>query len=232
MIRKLIAICASVALLLLAGCSKAEDKKPPTPVEIVSYTQIDEHLSVRLRNPNSDVGLVRSPFELTMIDESGGIIGVAGQGGLAGAPINTIYQLPPKGDFGLDVDVPKGSVVKNVKLTVLGTWFDWDIVGAAKVTVSDQSVRPDPGFSGPTVTGRIAIDKPGPFNIRVIAFVKTPQGVVVSSNWVDCVKQGDDRAFETQSFGSVRGPYELDGVVAYQSAVPDVGPQYVPTCPA
>jgi predicted small lipoprotein YifL len=100
---------------------------PSHQVEVVSFTQVGNSLSVRLRNPNPDVGLVRSPFELAMIDKAGAVIATEGQGGVPGASVNTIYQLPPGGEFGLDISgVPSGKAVASVELTVLGEWLKWD----------------------------------------------------------------------------------------------------------
>jgi hypothetical protein len=84
----------------------------PAAIEVVSFTQVATEfggswLHVRLRNPNNDVGLVRSPFELAMLDANGGIIGVWGRSGLPGSQNTTIYQLPPGGEYALDAMLPR-----------------------------------------------------------------------------------------------------------------------------
>ena len=203
---------------------------PSRDVEVVSFTQIGDSLNVRLRNPNPDVGLVRSPFELAMIDQSGGVLATEGQGGLPGTPVNTIYQLPPGGEYGLESLVPHGKTVASVQLTVLGSWLRWDTVNPPNVALADAAVATDIGFGGPSVTGRLTLDKDGPLNVVVKAFVKTPAGTVVSDLFVDCVKTGQQRTFQSRSFVDARGPYELDKIVAYTTAVKGAGPQYSPQC--
>lgn len=199
--------------------------------EVVSFTQVGDQLSVRIRNPYSDVGLVRSPFELALIDEAGGVIATEGQKGMPGASCCTIYQLPPVGEFGLSFNsLPQGKKVASLELTVLGQWLQWDTVETASVALSDTAMKPDSGFGGPAVTGRLTLDKDGPLNVDVVAFVKTSAGIVVSATVVDCVQSGQRRSFETLSFAGVRGPYELDSVVAYPTAVKGAGPQYDPSC--
>lgn len=200
--------------------------------EVVSFTEAGEALSVQIRNPNRDVGLVRSPFELAMIDEKGSVIGTIGQGGLPGAPVNTIYQLPPGGEFGLNIPaaVPAGTKVASVELTITGDWLRWDTVNPPRVTVTGSAVRPDSGFLGPSVTGRLSLEEGGPVNVVVVAFIKTAAGTVVSTQSVDCVRAGQTRSFETLSFSDVRGPYELESAVAYPTAVQGAGPQFTPSC--
>ena len=197
----------------------------------MSFTQIGDSLSVQLRNPNRDIGLVRSPFELAMIDKAGAVIATAGQDGLPGSKASTIYQLPPLGQYGLSgIRVPQGKTVASVELTITGKWLQWSTVNAPTVALTDEVLGPDSGFSGPTVTGRVVLNSDGPQNIIVVAFVKTPPGTVVSDVFVDCVQPGQHRTFEAQSFDDIRGPYELERVVAYPTSVKGAGPQYTPTC--
>lgn len=229
-----------VLALLLAGCGlrvpdifstpTAATKAPAHPVS-VSFTQVGNSLSVRLRNPNPDVGLVRSPFELAMIDQAGAVIATEGQGGIPGAPVNTIYQLPPGGEYGLDIlGVPDGKTVASVELTILGDWFEWDTVNPPMVTVTDTTLLSDDGLFGPSVTGRLTLDKDGPLNVMVVAFVTTSTGTVVSDVLVDCAQTGQRRTFQTNSIADARGPYTLEGVVAYATAVKGVGPKFDPRC--
>ena len=209
----------------------AETADPAHEVEVVSFTQVGNSLSVRLRNPNPDVGLVRSPFELAMIDQAGAVIATEGQGGVPGASINTIYQLPPGGEYGLDIlGVPNGRTVASVELTVLGSWFKWDTVNPPLVTVTGENILPDPGYSGPSVTGRLTLDKDGPLNVVVGAFVKTSAGTVVSDVRVECMQTGQRRTFQTSSIADTRGPYSLDRIVAYPTAVKNAGPKFDPNC--
>ena len=209
----------------------AETADPAHEVEVVSFTQVGNSLSVRLRNPNPDVGLVRSPFELAMIDQAGAVIATEGQGGVPGASINTIYQLPPGGEYGLDIlGVPNGRTVASVELTVLGSWFKWDTVNPPLVTVTGANILPDPGYSGPSVTGRLTLDKDGPLNVVVGAFVKTSAGTVVSDVRVECMQTGQRRTFQTSSIADTRGPYSLDRIVAYPTAVKNAGPKFDPNC--
>jgi serine/threonine protein kinase len=213
-----------------SSASSADQGANAKQVEVMSFVQTGDQLNVRLRNPNQDVGLVRSPFELAMRDESGTILTTVGQGGLPGAVINTIYQLPPGGEYGLDLSVPKGNRVAAIDLSVLGTWLLWNTVNPPIATISNESMRPDPGYFGPVVTGQVSLDKAGPSNVHVVAFVKTPAGTVISKVTVNCVTPGQNRAFETSSFADVRGPYELEKVVAYPTSVVGAGPQFTPQC--
>lgn len=235
------AVLAAAALTSACGFQFPAIFDPPSaattadaayPVEVVSFTQVGSSLSVRLRNPNTDVGLIRSAFELALIDDAGRVIATEGQGGLPGTPVNTIYQLPPGGEYGLEsVRVPNGKTVASVELTVLGQWFKWDTVDSPLVTVTDVVVPPDSDSSGPSVTGRLALDKDGPLNVVVIAFVETSAGTVVSRVLVDCVQAGQRRTFEADSYAfDARGPYRLDKVVAYATAIKGTGPQFEPRC--
>lgn len=204
--------------------------KPPRKVE-VSFTQIDNSLNVHLHNPNPDVGLVRSPFELALLDESGAIIANKGSEGLPGAPVSTIYQLPPNGDFGFSsLDAPPGKTVASMELTITGKWLEWSAVDPPQVTVTDAAVVPGTGYSGPSATGRVSLDKDGPLNAIVMAFVKTTAGTVVSTAFSDCLQAGQPRVFETESFDNIHGPYELESVVAYATSVKGVAPEYTPSC--
>jgi hypothetical protein len=198
---------------------------------VVSFSQIGDSLSVKLRNPNRDVGLVRSSFELAMIDKAGAVIATAGQDGVPGAEVSTIYQLPPLGQYGLDgLRVPQGKTVASVELTITGKWLQWNTVNASTVALTDEALLPDSGFSGPTVTGRVVLNGDRPQNIIVVAFFKTPPGTAVSHVFVDCARPGQRRTFEAKSFDEIRGPYELESVVAYPTSVVGAGPQYTPTC--
>ncbi|KUI27212.1 hypothetical protein AU196_01360 [Mycobacterium sp. IS-1742] len=175
--------------------------------------------------------MVRSPFELAMIDRTGAVIATEGQGGIPGAPVNTIYQLPPGGEYGLDIlGVPEGQTVASVELTILGEWFEWATVNPPTVTVTDTTVLSDDGVFGPSVTGRLTLDQDGPLNVVVVAFVTTSTGTVVSDVIVDCVQTGQRRTFQTNSIADARGPYTLDGVVAYATAVEGAGPNFDPRC--
>jgi hypothetical protein len=236
--RLTVALCILAAFTTACGLKLPSQINLPTAatatdpsshqVEVVSFAQVGNSLSVRLRNPNPDVGLVRSPFELAMIDKAGAVIATEGQGGVPGAAVNTIYQLPPGGEFGLDADVPNGKTVASVELTDLGEWLRWDTVNPPIVTVTDAAVLPDPGYSGPSTTGRLTLDKDGPLNVVVVAFVKTSAGTVVSRVNVDCTRTGQHRTFQTRSFADARGPYELDKIVAYTTSVKGAGPQFQP----
>ena len=200
--------------------------------EVVSSTQIGDSLNVVVRNPNPDVGLVRSPFELAMLDEKGAVVANVGNEGMPGSAISTIYQLPPNGEFGLALNVPPGRKVSSVELTITGEWLQWATVDAPTLAVSEAAVMPDSGspYSGPSITGRVTLDRDGPFNVVVTALVKTPVGTVISNVSVDCMRSGQRRAFETKSFDDVRGPYELQSINAYPTSIKGAGPQYTPTC--
>lgn len=239
--RVLVAVALAFAVLV-SGCGlKLPDRfgsptgpataNPARPIE-VTFAQVGDSLSVRLRNLNPDVGLIRSPFELALLDTAGAVIATEGQGGIPGAAVNTIYQLPPGGEYGLvTVSVPNGKTVASVQLTVLGQWFVWDSINPPVVTVTDAVVGPDSGHSGPSVTGRLTLDKDGPVNVVVMAFVETSVGTVVSRVLVDCTQSGQRRTFETTSYAfDARGPYRLDKVVAYATSIEGAGPAFRPSC--
>jgi hypothetical protein len=197
----------------------------------VSFTQVGNSLNVRLHNPNPDVGLIRSPFELALLDESGAIIANKGSEGLPGTPVSTIYQLPPNGDFGFSsLEAPPGKTVASMELTITGKWLGWSAVDPPHVMVTDAAVAPDSGYSGPSATGRVSLEKDGPLNAIVVVFLKTTAGTVVSTTFSDCLQAGQPRVFETKSFDAVRGPYELESVVAYVTSVKGIGPEYTPGC--
>jgi hypothetical protein len=242
--RRLLVAVALALAVLIAGCGlKLPDQfelptgpataNPALPIE-TSFAQFGHSLSVRLRNPNPDAGLVRSPFELALIDRAGAVIATEGQGGLPGTPVNTIYQLPPGGEYGLDsVSIPNGRTVASVELTILGQWFRWDAINPPVVTVTDAVISPDSGYSGPSVTGRLTLDKDGPLNVVVMAFVETSAGTVVSRLFVDCAQSGQRRTFRTKSYAfDARGPYRLDKIVAYATSIEDAGPKFDPGCAA
>ena len=85
-------------------------------------------------------------------------------------------------------------------------------------------------YSGPSATGSLTPDENGPFNVVVVAFLKTSAGPVASTVNMHCVRAGQNRTFETLAFADVRGPYELENIVAYPTSVEGAGPQYTPTC--
>lgn len=201
----------------------------PEDVEVLGIAQAGTELTVRLRNPNDDVGLVRAGFELAILDADGSILAVEGSAGLPGAQCCTIYQLPPGGEYALVVPVFEGQAA-DVELTTTGDWEEWRDLDPAIATVSDQSVQADPGFGGPVVTGRVEVDQDGPFNVWIAAYVETPAGTVASTGFAECVMSGTARAFEVTSFGDVRGPYTLTQVVAYPTTVEGAGDSFTPDC--
>ena len=110
-------------------------------VQVIGFTQIGDDVSVRLHNPNTDAGLVRSPYEMTLLDQSGAIIATQGQGGLPGAYVNTIYQLPPDSDYGLRMTAPQGKTVASVELVTRGAWLDWNTMNSPSVTVTSPTIQ-------------------------------------------------------------------------------------------
>ena len=212
-----------------------EPTASPTPEpeiadpEIVSFSMADDMLSVRLHNPNSDHGLIRAPFELAVLDADGAIITVTGTEGLPGASCCTIYQLPPGGDFGLSIFMPPDSPAPAaLELTVPGSpWIEWSDVDAAMVTVENPTLRQD--FSL-TLTGRMSVDQPGPFNAWIGAFVQTAEGEAVITGFVECLTADTPRAFEVSGFFAVSGAATLSDVVAYPSTVEGHGDSFTPDC--
>lgn len=84
--------------------------------------------------------MVRSGFELAILDDAGSILGVEGSSGLPGASCCTIYQLPPGGEFALVLPVFDGTAA-SVELTVLGDWETWSELDPAIATVSSELSR-------------------------------------------------------------------------------------------
>lgn len=191
---------------------------PPMDVEVLGIAQAGTELTIRLKNPNADVGLVRSPFEMAILDADGTILAVKGTEGVEGALCCTIYQLPPLAEYAMTQPLFEGQAA-SVELTVLGDWVTWSDLEPSTVTVSGAAVQPDRGFSGPVVIGRLEIDHAGPLNVYVAALVETPQGIFAATDVVDCVKAGPARAFEVTSFAEARGPYTLLEVQAYATRV-------------
>ena len=200
-------------------------------VEVVSFTQVGKDVSVRLHNPNSDVGLVRSPYEATLLDSEGAIIATQGQQGLPGTYVNTIFQLPPNSDYGLTMDVPEGKTVASVELLTRGPWLDWKTVNSPTVNVTSPAIKDPSSTNGPQTTGRIEIDKDGPSDVLVTAFINTSRGVVINHVFVDCVTAGQPRAFEIGSYmPSVSGPFEIDSIIAYPMEVEGAPGWHPATC--
>lgn len=200
-------------------------------VQVVGFTQIGKDIGVRLRNPNTNVGLVRSPYELTLLDREGAIIATQGQQGLPGTYVNTIFQLPPNSDYGLTMDVPEGKTVASVELLTRGPWLDWKTVNSPTVTVISPAIKDPYSAYGPQVTGRIEVDKNGPSDVLVTAFTNTGKGQVITHVFVDCVSAGQPRAFEISSYmPSVSGPFEINSIIAYPMEVEGAPGWHPATC--
>lgn len=215
-----------------------EPTATPTPApearapEIASFNVVADdftkYLMVRIHNPNEDVGLLRSGFELTAVAEDGAIIDVFGTEGLPGASCCTIYRLPPGGDFGVNLPLDASApAVGSVELAVTARWTEWADLDVPESDLSDVNVVPTE-YSGPQITGRVTTPsavEDGPFNIWIVGFVESAAGMVVISGSVDCVSTADARAFAIDSFlgeSAAPGPYTLESVVAYTTTVPGV----------
>ena len=199
----------------------------PAPVEIVRFSQLGTRLTVEIRNPNDDFGLVRSAFELAVIGDDGGIIAVVGGQGLPGASCCTIYHLPPGGRYGLTEEfLPVGADVASVELTVLSRWEIWSELDPAEVTLSNVTLR-DEGFAGGerifTLTGRVQVDQPGPFNTVVQGFVDAGDGFFVIEAIAECVGAGGARAFEGQTFAEAGRDATLGEIAAFVTTVEGAG---------
>ncbi|KXO91208.1 hypothetical protein AXK61_06515 [Tsukamurella pseudospumae] len=197
---------------------------------MIGFTQVGTDVSVRIHNPNPSVGLVRSGYELTLLDSSGSVIATQGQGGVAGTVLNTVYQLPPNADYGITADAPAGKKVDSVELTILGKWHDWGSINAPGVSVTSPSIKDPTSTYGPTVVGRLSLQGGSPANVMVQSFVSTPAGSVVSSVVVDCVRNGEPRSFEAMSFAKTAGPFTVEKTVAYPTSVDGVEPSYPARC--
>jgi hypothetical protein len=144
------------------GSAAPADPSGQQDVQVVGFTQIGSDVSVRLHNPNADAGLVRSPYELTLLDEAGAVIATQGQGGLPGTYVNTIYHLPPNSDYGLTTRAPQGKSVTSVEFTTRGNWLNWNSVNSPSVAVANPTIQDQSSTYGPTTTGRITLDKGAP----------------------------------------------------------------------
>lgn len=200
-------------------------------VQIAGFTQIGDDVSVRLHNPNSDAGLIRSPYELTLLDDAGAVIATQGQGGLPGTYVNTIYHLPPNSDYGLEMTAPKGKTVASVEIATRGEWLDWKSTNSPIVAVADSAIQDQSSTYGPTTTGRITLDKGAPSDVLVMAFVDTEKGPVITHVMIDCVIVGQARAFESGTYmPNVNGPFEIDSVLAYPMEVEGAPGWHPATC--
>jgi len=204
----------------------------PLPVEVVRFGQSGQSLFVEIHNPNADFGLVRSGFELAVIGEGGDIITVVGSAGLVGAACCTIYQLPPGGRYTIgDPFLREGAEVASVELTVLGEWERWSDLEPATVTLSNVSMNVetfDANEGVITITGRAAVDQPGPFNAVIQGYVEGANGFVVVEGYGECLGGGSARAFEGEYYGRIPRSAELDEVVAYVTTVEGAGDTSAP----
>ncbi|WP_082981126.1 serine/threonine-protein kinase [Mycolicibacter heraklionensis] len=212
------------------GRAVSADPNGQQAVQVVGFTQIGNEVSVRLHNPNAAAGLIRSPYELTLLDEAGAVIATQGQEGLPGTYVNTIYHLPPNSDYGLKMTAPQGRSVASVEFATRGDWLDWASVGSPSVTVTNPAIQDQSSTFGPTTTGRITLDKGAPSDVLVTSFINTDKGAVVTYVMVDCVKPDQPRAFEASSFMEVGGPFEIDTVVAYPMEVEGAPGWHPATC--
>lgn len=216
-----------------AGPGSAAQAEPSAQqtVQIAGFTQIGDDVSVRLHNPNSDAGLIRSPYELTLLDETGAVIATQGQGGLPGTYVNTIYHLPPNSDYGLEMTAPKGKAVAAVEIATRGEWLDWKSTNSPTVAVADPAIQDQSSTYGPTTTGRITLDKGAPSDVLVMAFIDTEKGPVITHVMIDCVIAGQARAFESGTYmPNVNGPFEIDAVLAYPMEVEGAPGWHPATC--
>jgi hypothetical protein len=184
-------------------------------------------LIVEIRNPNIEWGLVRAPFEATLLDKDGTVLAVEGNDGLPGAPCCTIYLLGPGETYPLFLSPVKK--LASVEIRVIGDWELWEDVAAEapKVEVTGPKLRIRK-FVGSEkdihVTGRIEVDREGPFNVQVRARIDGPSGKFMwLSDFVDCVTAGKAYAFDIWDLAVPPKKAKLGEVVATVTTVPGFG---------
>jgi hypothetical protein len=182
----------------------------PQPVQIARWWQEGTLLSVELTNPNTDVGLSRAGFQIATIAADGSIIETLGSEGLPGALCCTIYHLPPRGTYGLQLLAAKEKITK-LELTLkaggfqsgAAEWLEWATVKPATATAGNLRLRwEDYGAGGPraapTVTGRVTLSgQPGPSNVAITAWLEQAgaRRFVILTGTADCVLADQPKAF-------------------------------------
>lgn len=195
----------------------------PLPAEVTRFYQIGTDVTVQVHNPNADLGLVRSSFELAVIAENGDVLAVV-SGGLPGTLCCTIFQLPPGMDYYLIANgLPDKSKAASVELTILGDWVTWSTLQPATATVSNAHLKVE--FDYPTLTGRVSVDQPGPFNVVVTGVIEGANdsfSAIVDSG-PDCMGGSQTRAFQVSAFSAAPKEPKLGDVFAYVTTVPGAG---------
>lgn len=201
----------------------------PIAVDRFSQTAADAYdsISVELRNPNADVGLVRARFNIAVLAADGSVITVLGEGGLPGSLVSTIYQLPPGGIYGVQGTLPGKTKVDSVEFAAIDKPVDWRPLKPAVATITGPKLTLDSGFA--TVTGRVTLDQKGPFNVIVQAFLEGPSnGFSVVYGVVDCMDGSAPRAFELLGEPPAGKGVKLSKVVAYVTTVSGAGDTQAP----
>lgn len=191
---------------------------------MVRFHQQGTTLYAEIRNPNATIGLVRSGFNLALLDRSDGVITVGGGEGFPGAPCCTIYHLPPGGTYYLvALDLPARQRVSAVELETFGDWFVWADLEPAVVTLTNTKLRFASRGSfdaAVTMTGRVTVSDDGPYNVRVQVLIENRKGAFsVLDESVDCVRGGRARPFELSSFNEVPARARATTVLAFPSTV-------------
>lgn len=186
-------------------------------------------LQVEIANPNESWGLVRSRFEVTLLDKSGSVLAVEGTQGVPGASCCTIYQLGPGQPYAIDVWASvKSKKVAAVEVRTIDEWYPWGEVAeeAALVGITKPKVKVRAlwGSRQLHVTGRLEVDQAGPFNVQVLALVV---GSKPSWLWltdvVDCVRGGRSYAFDLEAHTKAPVKPKLKQVYGIVTTIPGYG---------
>lgn len=196
---------------------------PPSDAIVESFSVHEETIAVLIKNPNTEYGLARARFSLAAIGKDGSVIAVFGNAGLPGSPNTTIYQLPPQGEFTyVAFDLPTNAPpVASLELSLVDPWIPWETVHPIVPTLSGLSLASQYSFA--TLRGRVANPGTVTVNIWVGAVYSDAGATSVLAGIVDCVKAGEDRAFEVLGLAPVSGSVALTRAIAYPTTVDPAG---------
>ena len=202
----------------------------PKDVEIENFGVSDGWLSVVLKNTNEDFGLARARFSIAAIGTDGTVLGIVGDVGVPGSLSSTIYELPPGGEFYFSDSLGNGSpAVDHLEFSLVDNWSAWDTADPAEPTLSGLAVSTDYGFA--TLRGRVL--NPGDQTINVYVGAQATEGgkLVVITGVVECLRAGENRAFELQGLVPVSAKLTVGRAVAYPTTVRGIGSvQSAPGC--
>lgn len=202
-------------------------------MQISRWNQVGSGLELELRNPNADVGLVRSGFTLTAFTRHHKVLQVFGQDGVPGALCCTIYMLPPRSKYAMSFLLNSKAHVATIRLDPSGDWIDWSSLHVQGARAKGVTVRMD-NIGDPHMTGLVSLSGPKPLNAVVIGEANYEGDLVVFSDLFDCVRPGEPKPFDINEFdvsfpfGGSTAP-RLRHVYAYPTTAGNAGEIPPPT---